>query len=83
MHHKLGGWLPKDPKNFINWLHSVVGKVREDKRKGRLAKEHSSIQKFRNLIVGNTQVRMYFSLMFEQVGYHILLEQDFRSLDFC
>jgi len=70
MIHRLGGWLPKNPADFLQWLHGVVAKVREDKKAGRLAEEHASIKKLRELITSNTQVRMYFSLMFEQVISH-------------
>lgn len=69
MKHRLGGWLPKHPDDFLGWLHGVVSKVREAKKSRKLAEERSSIKKLRELIESNTQVRMYFSLMFEEVRY--------------
>jgi len=69
MRHRLGGWLPKHPDDFLRWLHGVVASVRDAKRSGKLAEDHTSIKKLRELILSNTQVRMYFSLMFEQVRY--------------
>lgn len=70
MKHRLGGWLPKHPDDFLRWLRGVVAIVREAKKSRKLAEEHASIKKLRELIMSNTQVRMYFSLMFEEVRYH-------------
>ncbi|KAF2476674.1 phosphatidylserine decarboxylase [Lindgomyces ingoldianus] len=76
MKHRIGGWLPKHPDHFLQWLHGVVATVREAKKAGKLAKEHTSIKNFRELIVSNTQVRMYFSLMFEEIPNNEVYQTD-------
>ncbi|KAF2794280.1 phosphatidylserine decarboxylase [Melanomma pulvis-pyrius CBS 109.77] len=76
MKHRLGGWLPKHPDDFLRWLHGVVAIVREAKKARKLTEEHASIKKLRELITSNTQVRMYFSLMFEEIPNSIEYQTD-------
>jgi phosphatidylserine decarboxylase len=66
MKHRLGGWLPADPRDFLKWIKKTVKHVDEHHRVGRAAK-HRSIQMFYRLIDTNTQVRMLFDLMWKEI----------------
>jgi Phophatidylserine decarboxylase len=64
--HCFGGWLPKDPEHWHPWLKKTMEYVREHHQK-KFEQLHPSIQKLWTLIETNTEVRMLFSMMLEQV----------------
>jgi phosphatidylserine decarboxylase len=63
--HRLGGWMPDDPRHFKEWLDKTVDYVRKQPKK--VEDFHVSIREFYELINNDTEVRMLFSMMFEQV----------------
>lgn len=58
--------MPADRNHYRKWLKDTIEHVRKHHQ---ISKDeaHPSIQKFWNLIESNTQVRMLFSMMLEQV----------------
>lgn len=63
--HRLGGWMPDNPRHFKEWLDKTVDYVRKQPKK--VEELHASIKEFYELIISSTEVRMLFSMMFEQV----------------
>jgi phosphatidylserine decarboxylase len=64
--HRLGGWLPADAAFWRRWLKETVEYVRKNHQKS-LSELHPSIIKLWTLIDTNTEIRMLFSMMLEQV----------------
>ncbi|KAH6663062.1 phosphatidylserine decarboxylase [Halenospora varia] len=67
--HRLGGWMPSDPQHWRKWLGDTVDHVRKHHQKER-AQLHKSVQALWLLIETDTQVRMLFNMMLEQVPTH-------------
>jgi len=63
--HRLGGWLPSDPQHWRSWIKTVAEHVRKHPKKPEDL--HPSIKQLWALIETNTEVRMFFSMMLEQV----------------
>jgi phosphatidylserine decarboxylase len=64
--HRLGGWMPSNPEHWRKWLKKTVEHVSKHHQK-EFSQLHPSIQQFWTLIETNTEVRMLFSMMLEQV----------------
>jgi phosphatidylserine decarboxylase len=63
IHHRVGGWLPKDHKVLEKWLSRNIAEVES---KGSRAL-HPVIQDFQRLIDEDAIIYMGFHQMFEQV----------------
>ncbi|KAE9388113.1 phosphatidylserine decarboxylase-like protein [Gymnopus androsaceus JB14] len=65
VHHRIGGWLPRDHEVLRRWLDKKIGFV---ERSGKAPRDwHPVIQEFKALIEGNPILYMDFHQMFEQV----------------
>ncbi|KAJ1301052.1 hypothetical protein OPQ81_003470 [Rhizoctonia solani] len=65
VHHRVGGWVPKDHRVVEKYISKVLDKVKEDKRP--IHQLHPTIVEFKNLIDTTPALRMGFTQMFEQV----------------
>lgn len=65
VHHRLGGWLPKDQRVLESWLAKKIQIV--DQRKRAPSDFAPVIQQFKDLIERDPEIHMGFNLMFEQV----------------
>lgn len=61
--------MPSDPQHWRKWLGDTVDHVRKHHQKER-AQLHKSVQALWLLIETDTQVRMLFNMMLEQVPTH-------------
>ena len=59
--HRLGGWLPVDPRHLSKWLESNIAEAEQ-----RNASLHPVVREFRDMIENDPVMNMYFTLMFEQ-----------------
>ncbi|KAF9258023.1 phosphatidylserine decarboxylase-like protein [Marasmius fiardii PR-910] len=66
VHHRVGGWLPRDHRVLQSWLDRKLAKA-EEHEKQRDSEWHSVIQEFQQLIEDNADLYMDFHAMFEQV----------------
>ncbi|KAF9267730.1 phosphatidylserine decarboxylase-like protein [Marasmius fiardii PR-910] len=66
VHHRVGGWLPKDHRVLQSWLDKKLAKA-EEREKQRDFGWHPVIQEFQQLIENNADLYMDFHAMFEQV----------------
>ncbi|KAF5390419.1 hypothetical protein D9757_005306 [Collybiopsis confluens] len=64
--HRVGGWLPKDPRVLQSWLDKKLAKA-ELREKQREFRWHPVIQEFQKLIENDADLYMDFHAMFEQV----------------
>ncbi|THH28662.1 hypothetical protein EUX98_g5519 [Antrodiella citrinella] len=67
VHHRLGGWLPKDHRVMEQWLAKHVAKVDERARKHFGEPLAPVLQEFQHLIESDSVIYMGFHQMFEQV----------------
>lgn len=65
VHHRVGGWLPKDQRVLEAWLAKQVQTVL--KRNRRPKEFHPVTQEFHQLIESNAEIYMLFHQMFEQI----------------
>lgn len=65
VHHRIGGWLPRDQRVLESWLAKKIAIV---EKRGKKPREfHPVIQEFQQLIENNAEIYMGFHQMFEQV----------------
>jgi len=65
IHHRVGGWLPKDQRVLERWLAKKIAKVDSPERRAKAF--HPVIQEFQTLIETDAEIWMGFHQMFEQV----------------
>lgn len=65
MHHRLGGWLPKDHSVLERWLDKKIALVEHPSRIEKPL--HPVIQEFQRFIEGDPVIFMGFHEMFEQI----------------
>ncbi|CAE6473053.1 unnamed protein product [Rhizoctonia solani] len=65
VHHRVGGWLPKDHSHIERHIANILDKVKEDKRP--IHELHPTVVEFKQLIDTTPALRMGFTQMFEQV----------------
>ncbi|KAI0752494.1 phosphatidylserine decarboxylase-domain-containing protein [Daedaleopsis nitida] len=69
VYHRIGGWLPKDHRILQNWLDKHIAAVEARHKKSTFTALHPVIQEFKELIEGDSVIRMGFHQMFEQVPH--------------
>lgn len=65
VHHRVGGWLPKDQRVLEAWLEKKLELVKQRNRAP--TEHHAVIQEFQHLIETDAEIFMGFHQMFEQV----------------
>ena len=65
VHHRIGGWLPKDQNVLESWLNKKIAKAKARNRK--FEDWAPVIQEFRQLIETDAEIWMGFHQMFDQV----------------
>lgn len=65
VHHRVGGWLPRDQRVLEAWLDKKIKALEERNRKA--ADWQPVILEFQQLIENNAEIYMGFHQMFEQV----------------
>ncbi|KAI0750815.1 Phophatidylserine decarboxylase-domain-containing protein [Daedaleopsis nitida] len=66
IHHRVGGWLPKDHSALERWISKRVARIEERKEKEEI-QLHPVIEEFKTFIEGDPVIFMGFHQMFEQI----------------
>lgn len=67
VHHRIGGWLPKDQAVLDKWLSKRIAELEADEASRDAKSWHPVIQEFKRFIESDAVVYMGFHEMFEQV----------------